>query len=82
MHFKAFKSLVFTRRLNTHCIDADRHDEILHFCKDYLDSTKSYVREIIINGLDAVTKKERVRHILQEAYVPLTPIKSRVVVDK
>lgn len=49
-----------------------QNDEVAIFCRDYLDSIKSYVREMIINGLDAVTKKERLRHILQEAYVPLT----------
>jgi hypothetical protein len=42
------------------------------FCRDYLKCLKSYVNDLIINGLDAVTKKERLRHVLRDAYVPLT----------
>jgi NACHT domain len=41
------------------------------FSEYYLSELKEYIRSIFINGLEMISKKERISHPIGEAYVPI-----------
>lgn len=70
----AIKTVTKTANLIDEKISAfsPNNDEVFIFANAYLESLRDYVKKLNINGLDAVTKKERVRHELQKSFVPLS----------
>ena len=65
---EALRKLVETEKsLDTSLFNKD----VQSFTLEYLNRWKEHVRKTVIHGIDAVTKKERMRHELLDSFVPI-----------